>query len=61
MVCGGSFVYQTGSPSRDSALMGLGVNGGICRSMTVFADYELQMGDKKQFAQTVMVGAAVNF
>ena len=57
----GSFVYQTGSPSRDSALMGLGVNGSLCRSMTVFADYELQMGDKKQFAQTVMLGAAVSF
>ncbi len=58
---GGSFVYQTGSPSRDSALMGLGVNGSVCHDVTVFANYEMQMGDKKQFAQTVMVGAAVNF
>ncbi len=58
---GGSFVYQTGSPSRDSALMGLGVNGSLCRGITVFANYELQMGDKKQFAQTMMVGAAVSF
>ena len=58
---GGSFAYQTGSPSRDSALMGLGVNGSICHGITVFANYELQMGDKKQMAQTLMVGAAVSF
>jgi autotransporter-associated beta strand protein len=57
----GSFVFQTGSPSRDSALMGLGINGSICPHVTVFANYESQIGDKKQFAQTVMVGAAVSF
>ena len=57
----GSFVFQTGSPSRDSALMGLGVNGSLCHGVTLFANYESQIGDKKQFAQTVMVGAAVSF
>jgi len=57
----GSFVFQTGSPSRDSALMGLGVNGSIGRGVTLFANYESQIGDKKQFAQTVMLGAAVSF
>jgi autotransporter-associated beta strand protein len=57
----GSFVFQTGSPSRDSALMGLGVNGSIGHGVTLFANYESQIGDKKQFAQTVMLGAAISF
>ena len=58
---GGAFVFQTGSPSRDSALMGLGVNGSLGHGISLFVNYESQIGDKKQFAQTVMVGAAVSF
>jgi outer membrane autotransporter protein len=58
---GGSFVFNTGSPSRDSALMGLGANGSLGHGITLFANYESQIGDKKQFAQTVMAGVAVSF
>ncbi len=57
----GSFVFQTGSPVRDSLLGGLGLNGNLGNGITLFANYETQIGQKSQFAQTVMVGAAVSF
>jgi autotransporter-associated beta strand protein len=57
----GSFIFQTNSPSRDSALLGGGINGNLSKGVTVFANYEIQAGTNNQFAQTIMAGVAVNF
>ena len=58
---GGSFIYNTPGPSRDAALLGLGASGYLTRNVSLFVNYETQIGDKKQFAQTVMAGVAVSF
>ncbi len=58
---GGSFLYNTPGPSRDSALLGLGASGYLTKNVSLFVNYETQVGDKNQFAQTVMAGVAVNF
>ncbi|MGC9261331.1 MAG: autotransporter domain-containing protein, partial [Phycisphaerae bacterium] len=57
----GSFLYNTPGPSRDSALLGLGASGYLTKNVSLFVNYETQVGDKNQFAQTVMAGVAVNF
>ncbi len=57
----GSFAFQTGSPTRDSGLLGGGISGNLSKGVTLFANYELQAGAKSQFAQTVMAGVAVSF
>ena len=58
---GGSFLYNTAGPSRDSALLGLGAGGYVTKDVSLFVNYETQVGDKNQFAQTVMAGVAVSF
>jgi len=57
----GSFAFQTGSPTRDSGLLGGGISGNLSKGITLFANYELQAGTKSQFAQTVMAGVAFSF
>ena len=57
----GSFAFQTGSPTRDSGLLGGGISGNLSKGITLFANYELQAGTKSQFAQTVMAGVAISF
>ncbi len=58
---GGSFLYSTPGPSRDSALLGLGASGYVCKNVSLFVNYETQIGAKSQFAQTVMAGVGVSF
>ena len=58
---GGNFIYNTAGPSRDSALLGLGASGYITQQVSLFVNYETQVGDHRQFAQTVMAGVAVSF
>ena len=57
----GSFAFQTGSPTRDSGLLGGGISGNLTKGVTLFANYELQAGANSQFAQTVMAGVAISF
>ena len=57
----GSFLYSTAGPSRDSALLGLGASGYLTKDISLFLNYETQVGDHNQFAQTVMAGVAVSF
>ena len=57
----GSFAFQSGSPTRDSGLLGGGISGNLSKGVTLFANYELQAAAKSQFAQTVMAGVAVSF
>ncbi len=57
----GSFITNVSNPGRDSALIGAGVSGKVCRYATLFANYEAQIGPKDQHSQSVMVGMAVSF
>ncbi len=57
----GSFAFQSGSPTRDSGLLGGGISGNLSKGITLFANYELQAGANSQFAQTVMAGLAISF
>ncbi len=57
----GSFVYQTTGSSGDSALVGLGADGYLTKDVSVFVNYEVQVGQHSQFGQTAMVGLAMSF
>ena len=58
---GGSFDVQTAEPSRDSALIDLGLNIDLNRTLTVFADYMTQVGQSNYFAQLFQAGVRVGF
>jgi uncharacterized protein YhjY with autotransporter beta-barrel domain len=58
---GGSFVVQTNQPSRDSALVDLGLDADLNRTVMLFADYELQAGQSNYFGQSVDTGVRIGF
>jgi uncharacterized protein YhjY with autotransporter beta-barrel domain len=58
---GGSFDVRTQSASRDSALVDVGINAEINRTVTVFADYMVQAGQDNYFGQSVQGGVKVGF
>ncbi len=60
-VSGGQFLFNTPGPSRDSALLGVGTSGYIARGVSLFVNYQTQIGQHSQYAQTVMAGVAVKF
>jgi autotransporter-associated beta strand protein len=60
-VSGGQFMYGTPGPSRDSALLGFGASGYLAQGVSLFVNYQTQIGGQGQFAQTVMAGVAVSF
>ncbi len=60
-VSGGQFLYNTPESSRNSALLGVGVNGYVAKGVSLFVNYQTQIGGSNQVAQTVMAGVAVNF
>jgi autotransporter-associated beta strand protein len=55
----GSFVIDTAGPERDSALLGAGVSGNLTRNITLFVNYESQLGPRSMFAQSVLAGVAI--
>ncbi len=57
----GSFLYNAPSPSRNSAILGIGIGGYLTKNTSLFVNYQTQIGDHRQFAQTVMAGLAVGF
>jgi autotransporter-associated beta strand protein len=57
----GSFVVNTINPSRDSALIDLGLDAQVNRSITVFADYTVQAGQDNYFGQSVQAGLKIGF
>lgn len=58
----GSFLYNTPGPSsRNSALLGIGVGGYLWKNVSLFVNYESQIGTNNQLAQTVMAGVGVSF
>jgi outer membrane autotransporter protein len=57
----GSFSVQTTNPSRDSALIDLGLDAQINRTVTAFGDYEVQAGQDNYFGQSVQAGVKIGF
>ena len=55
----GSFVINTSPAGRDSALFGGGVSGNLAKNITLFVNYESQIGSQGALGQTVMAGVAV--
>ncbi len=53
------FAISTPAPERDSALLGAGVSGNLAKNMTLFLNYEAQVGQEHQMAQSVMAGVAI--
>ena len=58
---GGSFTVRTDDPSRDSALVDLGLDAKVDSSITVFGDYIVQAGQDNYFGQSLQAGVRVNF
>ncbi len=58
---GGSFVTQTNSPERDSAFVDVGLDVTISKNITVFVDYETQVGQDNFFAQSAQGGVRIGF
>jgi fibronectin-binding autotransporter adhesin len=57
----GSFVVQTPNPSRDSALIDVGLDAQINDALTVFTDYIVQAGQSNYFGQSVQAGFKIGF
>ena len=58
---GGSFTVRTDDPSRDSALVDLGLDAQVNNTITVFGDYLVQAGQDDYFGQSVEAGVRVSF
>jgi outer membrane autotransporter protein len=58
---GGSFVVKTPNPSRDSALVDVGLDAQIDKMWTVFTDYTVQAGQSNYFGQSVQAGVKIGF
>ena len=57
----GSFTINTESPSRDVAIIAPSLSVTIHKNISVFVDYELDMGSNKFHAQQVFAGMAIAF
>lgn len=57
----GSFVVNTPNPSRDSALIDVGLDMQVNNSITVFTDYSAQAGQSNYFGQSVQAGVKIGF
>jgi outer membrane autotransporter protein len=57
----GPFTIQTGSFSKNSALIDLGINADIKRNMKLYIDYLAQAGQGDYFGQSIQIGAKLGF
>jgi uncharacterized protein YhjY with autotransporter beta-barrel domain len=57
----GSFTVRTDRSGRDSALTEVGLDLEINRSVTAFADYQVQAGQENYFGQAVQGGVKIGF
>jgi uncharacterized protein YhjY with autotransporter beta-barrel domain len=57
----GSIIVSTRGTSRDSALVVVGLDADITRSMTLFTDYAAQAGESDYFGQSVEAGMKIGF
>jgi outer membrane autotransporter protein len=58
---GGSFSTPTNMPDRDSAFIDIGLDAAVTKSVTVFVDYETQVGQSNYFGQSAQGGVRVGF
>jgi outer membrane autotransporter protein len=58
---GGDFIVQTPHPSRDSALLDLGVDADFTQRFSVFADYLVEAGQSNYFGQSIQAGVKFGF
>jgi len=52
---------RTNSPERDAALVGLGINTTYNETVTMFADYDVQVGQSHYVEQIVKGGFKWSF
>jgi len=57
----GSFTVNTSNPSRESALVDVGVDAQINNTLTVFTDYSALAGQSNYFGQSVQAGVKIGF
>lgn len=57
----GTFITRTASPSRDSALMTLGLDAKISNCATIFTNYTVQAGQENYFGQSAQLGVKIGF
>ncbi len=57
----GSFVVNTPNPSRDSALVDVGLDAQVNKALTAFVDYSVQAGQSNYFGQSVQAGFKIGF
>ncbi len=57
----GSFTVNTQDPERDWALVGIGFNGAISERISIFADYDVQVGQSNFIAHGISGGVRVGF
>ena len=57
----GSFVVNTPKPSRDSALINLGLDAQVNKTITVFSNYTVQAGQSNYFGQSIEAGGKIGF
>jgi fibronectin-binding autotransporter adhesin len=55
------FTIQTAAPSRDSALLGIGLSATLSNSMTLYINYLADVGATNYFAQSVVGGFKARF
>ena len=58
---GGSFSVETDSPERDAAFIDVGLDAKVSKNVTVFIDYETQVGQDNFFAQSAQGGVKIGF
>ena len=56
-----AFTVRTARTSRDSALINVGLDAQINKSITLFSNYTVQAGQENYFGQSVQVGIKVGF
>jgi outer membrane autotransporter protein len=56
----GSFTVQTTTPDRDSSVIDLGLNADVCENVTLFTDYQAEVGGDFT-AQSVQAGVKIGF
>ena len=57
----GTFAVSTAAPSRESALVNLGLDAKIDDTFTVFGNYTVQAGQENYFGQAVQAGLKIGF
>jgi outer membrane autotransporter protein len=57
----GDFTIQTNSPSRDSALIGVGMTATLSNSLALYLNYLADVGADDYWAQSVVGGFKARF